>query len=559
MTPNYILYGQWPDALNTRLAERQLNTAAIAELCGVDASSVRRWRFSNNIPWPHLPVVVLASGLPFDLFIPPALLKDRGDGGTGPVMTPQRLPRSKSRRDPLPDLLAPPPAAPRPPRVIHAKPSVAKTESRPQAESPSVSPAAPAVQETGIAPAGEDLVTTVPAVDAETEMAAAPAEGHADLPSGSAVPVEADETADAAAVPTGDALEAGRGESETTAVSGDETGLEGAGLEAIDRDEPGDAAAESSAPPVATGAPTISVAAQEAEPPAVAISAVPAEPVAEPVPAPLSSTQKLAATLAPMIIRATAGQKLPRPASPALLDAGTIATGLVGRADAEPEAPAEKTQVAPAAAEASPVETGGTAAAPIPSVPDFQPAPPLPERRLAADIPARSITPQAPLPNRAPSPKPAVSTAPPAKPAESRPYATAATSQAAPAPKSVTPRPVARSRHEENAAAQELAALLAPLQDTEATPAPSAPATETPSPSDTAHDVLVDLERLQARFVQKTTPSLTVGPALTCQYILDDDVRDRVGGNPHFCGRPSIRGKSYCQEHAAKCFIKLAR
>ena len=41
--------------------------------------------------------------------------------------------------------------------------------------------------------------------------------------------------------------------------------------------------------------------------------------------------------------------------------------------------------------------------------------------------------------------------------------------------------------------------------------------------------------------------------APTCQFPLDDG----EGRTPRFCDRPSVGGKSYCAEHAARAFLPL--
>lgn len=59
---------------------------------------------------------------------------------------------------------------------------------------------------------------------------------------------------------------------------------------------------------------------------------------------------------------------------------------------------------------------------------------------------------------------------------------------------------------------------------------------------------LVDLPR----FARVSLSRRPVVPAFTtCQWI-EGEPRARV-----FCGAPSVQGKSYCLEHAKRCFLKV--
>lgn len=73
------IYGYWPDALNTRLREKNLSTTDLAFVCEVDKSTIRRWRAKKKIAWAHIAPIMAVTGLPINLFMNNEFLNGKND------------------------------------------------------------------------------------------------------------------------------------------------------------------------------------------------------------------------------------------------------------------------------------------------------------------------------------------------------------------------------------------------------------------------------------------------------------------------------------------------
>lgn len=71
------IHGCWPEALNVRLTERNISTTDVALACGVDTSTVRRWRSKNKIGWIHIGPIMAITGLPVSVFMDNEFLTGR--------------------------------------------------------------------------------------------------------------------------------------------------------------------------------------------------------------------------------------------------------------------------------------------------------------------------------------------------------------------------------------------------------------------------------------------------------------------------------------------------